>query len=71
MSSLNQNLKSMLEELEEYEAIEKFMLNCNDRDERLKAHYREGAIVNGIWVNNVESEVESDEELPNKCDNCG
>ena len=59
MSSDNKELKK---EIEEYEAIEKFMLDCNDRNERLKAHYREGTIINGKWVNNVETD-EEDEPL--------
>jgi len=40
----------------ENEAVELFMLNTDDRDERLRAHYREGKVVDGKWVNNVEEE---------------
>jgi len=52
------NIEKLKSEIIEYKAIEKFMLECNDRDERLKAFHREGAIVNGVWVNDVESEEE-------------
>ena len=42
------------EERGEFEAVEEFMLNTDDRDERLKAYYREGRVVDGKWVNNVD-----------------
>ena len=58
-----EELKAQLKELEELkaelresEAVELFMLNTNDRDERLRAHYREGKVVDGKWVNNEEDE---------------
>ncbi len=43
-------------EKEESEIVELFMLNEDDRDERLKAHYRQGKIVDGKWVNDEEVE---------------
>ena len=43
-------------EQEESEIVEVFMLNEDDRDERLKAHYRQGKIVFGKWVNAVDEE---------------
>ena len=45
-------------EQEESEIVELFMLNEDDRDERLKAHYRQGKIVDGKWVNDEEDEEE-------------
>ena len=42
-----------LEEPED-EIVEEFMLNENDRDERLKAHYRQGKVIDGKWVNDNE-----------------
>jgi len=47
-------------ELKEYEAVELFMLNCDDRDERLKAHYREGSVIDGKWVNSKDEEEEEE-----------
>ena len=43
-------------EQQESEIVELFMLNEDDRDERLKAHYRQGKIVDGKWVNDEEEE---------------
>ncbi len=43
-------------EQEESEIVELFMLNEDDRDERLKAHYRQGKIVDGKWVNDEDEE---------------
>ena len=45
-------------EQQESEIVELFMLNEDDRDERLKAHYRQGKIVDGKWVNDEEEEVQ-------------
>jgi len=60
---LFEDLEEKKKEIKEYEAVEKFMLNKNDRDERLKAHYREGKVVEGVWLNDVEEE---EEEKPKK-----
>ena len=49
------------------EAVELFMLNCDDRDERLKAHYREGSVIDGKWVNNKEDD---DEQYAEECPDC-
>ena len=43
-------------EQQESEIVELFMLNEDDRDEMLKAHYRQGKIVDGKWVNDEEEE---------------
>ena len=45
-------------EQQESDIVELFMLNEDDRDERLKAHYRQGKIVDGKWVNYKEVEDE-------------
>jgi hypothetical protein len=45
-------------EQQESDIVELFMLNEDDRDERLKAHYRQGKIVDGKWVNYKEEEEE-------------
>ena len=36
------------------EIVEIFMLNESDRDERLKAYYRQGKVIGGKWVNDKE-----------------
>jgi len=51
-----EKLKAAKEEQKESEIIEVFMLNEDDRDERLKAHYRQGKIIEGVWVNDPEEE---------------
>ena len=47
-------------EQEESDIVEFFMLHEDDRDERLKAHYRQGKIVDGKWVNYKEEEEEEE-----------
>jgi len=60
--STNSLLVKIAEERQlESEAVEEFMLNEDDRDERLKAHYRQGKIVDGKWVNDKEEEEERTE----------
>ena len=62
-------------EQQESEIVELFMLNEDDRDERLKAHYRQGKIVDGKWVNDEEEEEDEwcgclGEEGSGVCDDC-
>ena len=55
----NEKLKK---EKEEYEAVEQFIMQCfrnNNFDEALHAHYREGKVIDGKWVNDNESDEES------------
>ena len=66
--SLATNIGELKEELKESEAVELFMLNTNDEDERLRAHYREGKIVDGKWINNEEEIDEEDRILCCNCD---
>ena len=46
--------------LEISEAVEKFMKDCDDIDERIKAHWREGKVIDGKWVNDVEEDEDED-----------
>ena len=61
----NQKLKDEITKLKkeilEYEAVEMFIVERRalDCDEALRAHYREGKVIDGKWVN-VEEEEEED-----------
>ena len=48
------NTEDEVSEKQEDEIVEQFMINENDRDERLKAHYRQGKVIDGKWVNDKE-----------------
>ena len=50
------------DEIVESEAVELFMLDNDDRDERLKAHYRQGEIIDGKWVNSTDDDAESNDK---------
>ena len=48
-------------EIKEYEAVENFIMKCfrnGDFDSAVKAHYREGKIIDNEWVNDIETEYE-------------
>ena len=49
-------------ELEVSEAVEKFMKDCDDINDRIAAHWREGTVIDGKWVNDVEEDEESDSD---------
>jgi len=53
-------IAKLKKEIEEYEAVEQFIALAygGHMGEALKAHYREGKIVDGKWVNNKEEEEE-------------
>jgi hypothetical protein len=62
-------LKWILKEVEEYEAVETYIIerranDCDEGGDALKAHYREGKIINGKWVNIYEEEEEEEEFKP-------
>ena len=48
---------------DERDAVEEFMLFETDFVERLKAHYRQGYIVKGEWVNVKEVILDKEDEL--------
>ncbi len=57
---LQNQIKELQREREESEAVEKFIMKkvsagCSYED-LLKAHYREGSVVNGEWVDEVDEE---------------
>ena len=64
-----QELKKEVQRLKELqaesEAVEKFMMsvlwNGGEYDDLLNAHYRQGAVVNGDWVDEDEDETEDEE----------
>ena len=58
----NEKLTKEKGEYDEYEAVEQFIMQCfrnNNFDEALHAHYREGKVIDGKWVNDNESDEES------------
>ena len=62
--NLKKEIMNLKKEICEYEAIEKYIMeklkkNCKYEDV-LKAHYREGKVVDGEWID--EEEEDEDEE---------
>jgi hypothetical protein len=54
-------MDKVLEEKNEYEAVEQYIMKCfraGDYDNALRAHYREGKVIDGKWVNDEEGEEE-------------
>lgn len=51
---MREEIKRLKAELEESEAVELFMKDTDDWNERVKAHYREGKVIDGKWVNEEE-----------------
>ena len=49
-------------ELEISEAVETFMKGCQEMHERIRAHWREGKVIDGKWVNDEECDEESDSD---------
>lgn len=77
MTSTNQDLKKEIQDLKkqlvESEAVEKYMMDVISKgggyDNLLKAHYRQGKVVDGDWVDEDEEESD-DEESDENCVYC-
>lgn len=65
IQELTKEVQRLKELQAESEAVEKFMMsvlwNGGEYDDLLKAHYRQGAVVNGDWVDEDEDETEDEE----------
>ena len=58
-------LKGVIEVMKEQEAVEVFIMKCfraGNFGDALHAHYREGKVINGKWVNIDEEDEEEEEE---------
>ena len=63
IAELEKENKKLKKENEEYEAVEQFIMGFNDNeDEAIRAHYREGKVIDGEWVNDENDEDEDEEE---------
>jgi cell division protein FtsL len=51
IAELEKENKELKEETKEYQAVEQFIIET-DIDSALRAHYREGKVIDGEWVNN-------------------
>ena len=72
-SQMMKEIERLKAELEVSEAVEKFMKDCDEIDERIRAHYREGKVIDGKWVNYTEEEYtdeEWDDDEFNECEKC-
>ena len=68
----DEEIEYLKKQLAEYEAVETYIMKmlkkkC-DYEDVLKAHYREGKVVNGEWVDDDEDD---DEEKKKVCEGCG
>ena len=58
--TLRDEIIKLKKEIVEYEAVETFILDLDRRNydciEVVKAHYRQGEVVNGKWINECEIE---------------
>jgi len=61
IAELEKENKELKEETKEYQAVEQFIIET-DIDSALRAHYREGKVIDGEWVNNENSDKDEDEE---------
>ena len=62
MSEKQNEIMKLKKEIEEYEAIETYIMEMIKKgckyEDLLKAHYREGKIINGKWVDNSDNDDE-------------
>ena len=65
-SEMQKQIEQLKKELEEYEAVEAYMMKTikegGSYDDILRAHYREGKVVDGVWVDDDEEDEEEEEE---------
>ena len=61
-SEMQKQIEQLKKELKEYEAVEAYMMKTikegGSYDDILRAHYREGKVVDGVWVDDEEEEDE-------------
>ena len=67
IAELEKENAKLKEKTKEYEAVECFIMKTwsssnYDRDVALYAHYREGKVIDGEWVNNENSDEDNDED---------
>jgi len=71
-----QEITELKKEIAEYEAVEQYIMktirNGGEYDDILKAHYREGKVVDGEWVDDKEEEEDDsdDSDYNDMCDCC-
>jgi len=66
MNNYEKEITELKKKIAEYEAVEQYIMetirNGGEYDDILKAHYREGKVVDGEWVDDKEEEEEEEEE---------
>ena len=74
MNNYEKEITELKKKIAEYEAVEQYIMetirNGGEYDDILKAHYREGKVVDGEWVDDKEEEEEEEEDI-NDCGVCG
>ena len=65
MNNYEEEITELKNKIAEYEAVEQYIMkmirNGGEYDDILKAHYREGEVVDGEWVNDKEEEEKEEE----------
>jgi hypothetical protein len=66
MNNYEKEITELKKKIAEYEAVEQYIMktirNGGEYDDILKAHYREGKVVDGEWVDDKEEEEDESEE---------
>ena len=91
MNNYEKEITELKKKIAEYEAVEQYIMktirNGGEYDDILKAHYREGKVIDDEWVDDKEEEDESEDDdddeeedddddeedfnNPDNCDVCG
>ena len=66
MNNYEEKITKLNNKIAEYEAVEQYIMetirNGGEYDDILKAHYREGKVVDGEWVDDKEEDDEEDDD---------
>jgi hypothetical protein len=61
IAELEKENAKLKKETKEYRAVEQFIME-SDIDSALRAHYREGKVIDGEWVNDENSDEDDEDE---------
>jgi len=66
MNNYEEKITKLNNKIAEYEAVEQYIMemirNGGEYDDILKAHYREGEVVDGEWVNDKEEDDDDEDD---------
>ena len=66
MNNYEEKITKLNNKVAEYEAVEQYIMEMirtgGEYDDILKAHYREGEVVDGEWVNDKEEDDDDEDD---------